>query len=190
MQVVPPPAEWVKRPFDPTEDQSVVVSQWCNSYLRSREGQARGAYFTHGRADEQKHDADIRESSLAMWADQEPLVRALIVSPGVRFEVVCDPERATRTEAGPPVVWAFAATSGDYVVHYVSVKRKIAPLLGADIVRDLLGDRLERPCHFTHELVEMRNGSCGLRMPTSWTWDSLYIARLFAREGVGARRAA
>jgi hypothetical protein len=86
-------------------------------------------------------------------------------------------------------VWAFAATSGD-VVHYVSVKRKIAPLLGADIVRDLLGTRLDRPCVFTHELVEMRTGACGMRMPASWCWDSLFVGRLLARAMVGARRAA
>lgn len=186
-----PSEEWIKRAFIAEEDQDVVVSQWCNSYLRSREGVARGAFIPHGiSAEEQKRDADIRESSLALWADQEPLVRAMFVSPKVTVEVICDPERPRRSEAGPAVVWAFAATSGDYVVHYVSVKRKIAPLLGADLVRDLLGERLNRPCSFTHELVEMRNGSCGLRMPPNWSWDSLFLARLFAREGVGARRAA
>ncbi len=184
-----PSEEWKKRAFIADEDQDVVVSQWCSSYLRGREGVARGAFLPHAKVSETQSLGSVREASLALWADQEPLVRGLIASPGVRIEVVCDPERARRSEAGPAVVWAFAATSGD-VVHYVSVKRKVAPLLGADMVRDLLGSRLDRPCWFTHELVEMRTGSCGQRLPQSWSWDSLFIARLFAREGVGARRAA
>ncbi len=190
MAAVPPTPEWIKRAFIPDEDQDVVVSQWCNSYLRSREGIDRGAFHPHGKAEDAIRDDDVRESSLAMWAEQEPLVRALLVSPWVTVEVVCDPERPRRSDAGPAVVWAFAATSGDYVVHYVSVKRKIAKILGGDIVRDLLGNRLEHPCSFTHELVEMRSGACGLRMPASWGWDSLYLPRMLARAMVGARRAA
>ena len=63
-------------------------------------------------------------------------------------------------------------------------------MLGAAMVRDLLGTRLERPCSFTHELVEMRSGACGARMPPTWGWDSLFAARMLARQLVGERRAA
>ncbi len=183
--------EWIKRAFVPEEDQDVVVSQWCTSYLRGREGVTRGAFIPHAKASETQSLETVRTASLAMWAEQEPLVRALLSCPrGVTVEVVCDPERPHRTAAGPAVVWAFAATSGD-VVHYVSVKRKMAPLLGADIVRDLLGSRLDRACSYTHELVELRTGACGARQPAAWTWaNSLFLPRLLARNVVGERRAA
>lgn len=179
--------EWTKRAFIAGEDLDALVYLWCTSYLRSREGVARGAYLPHSRASEAQSRDDVRTASLAMWADQEPLVRALLGSADV--EVICDPDRARRSEHGPAVIWAFAVTSGD-VVHYVSVKRKIAPLLGSDIVRDLLGDRLDRACSYTHELVEMRSGGCGVRLPPTWGWDSLFVARMLARSLVGERRVA
>ena len=67
-------------------------------------------------------------------------------------------------------------------MHYVCVKRDIVRAgFGADIVRDLLGDRLERPCSFTHELVEMVDGKCGVRVPRSWRWEwSLWLPRRLA----------
>jgi hypothetical protein len=180
-------SEWVKRPYIASEDLDALVYLWCTSYLRSREGIARGAYVPHGSAAETNRRAEVREAVMDMWADQEPLVRALL--DGSDVMVACDPARPRRTEEGPAVIWAFAATSGD-VVHYVCVKRKLAALIGADMVRDLLGSRLDRPCTFTHDLVEMRTGSCGVRLPESWGWDSLFLARMFARQAVGARRAA
>ncbi len=185
-----PPKEWDKRAFDPVEDQNVVVSQWCTSYMRGREGVSRGAFLPKARASETQFLEEVRKASIEMWAEQEPLVRALLASPAVTVEVICDPERTHRTDAGPAVVWAFAATSGD-VVHYVSVKRKVALVLGPELVRDLLGDRLERACTFTHELVEMRNSSCGVKLPLTWVWaNSLVLPRMIAQMRVGPRRAA
>ncbi len=163
--------EWVKRAYVPEEDLDALVYLWCKSYAHSPYGLARGAHRTH------------TPEELAYWDAQEPIVKQLLARTDVA--VICDPDRVRRGDAGPSVIWAFAATSGD-TVHYVCVKRKIAPILGADIVRDLLGDRLERACGFTHDLVEMRSGACGVRLPRQWYSDSTAIARML----VGPRRAA
>ena len=168
-------SEWIKRAYLPEEDESALVYLWCASYMRSLEGVARGAYLEHGSAEAQKQVPAIRAARRELWAEQAPLVETLLARTDV--EVVCDPERATASDAGPAVIWGFACTSGD-VVHYVSVKRDAVKAgIGADIARDLLGARLERACTFTHDLVEMRTGSCGLRLPRSWGWDSLWLAR-------------
>lgn len=176
-------AEWTKRAYLPEEDESALVYLWCNSYLRSTEGIARGAYVPRLRGDEQRNDDKVRAAIRAMWADQAPLVEVLLAS--TRVEVVCDPGRPRTTEAGPAVVWGFASTSND-VVHYVCVKRGVPQELKADIVRDLLGSRLDRPCGYTHELVEMLTGECGVRLPSSWTWNEMWLARHLA----GRRRVA
>lgn len=163
--------EWTKRAYIPEQDLDALVYLWCKSYAHSPYGIARGAHLTH------------TPQELAYWDEQEPVVKRLLATADVA--VVCDPERVHRSSAGPAVIWAFAATSGD-VVHYVCVKRKIAPILGADIVRDLLGSRLERACGFTHDLVEMRNGACGVRLPRNWFSDSTQPTRMI----VGRRMAA
>lgn len=177
--------EWVKRPYVAAEDEDALVYLWCNSYLRSAEGVARGAHLEHGRGAEERSSTSVREASRKMWAEQAPLVEVLLASTDV--EVVCDPERPITTAEGPAVIWGFAATTGD-VVHYVCVKRHIAKELGPDIVRDLLGSRLDRPCTFTHELVEMRTRACGVALPRNWGWDSLWLPRRLVglREVAGA----
>lgn len=175
--------EWKKRAYVPKEDETALVSLWCTSYLRSSEGVARGAYIPTRRADDQQRDEKVRAAVRAMWAEQAPLVEQLLRCTDV--EVICDPERVYTTEAGPAVIWGFASTSGD-VVHYVCVKRSVPEELRGDIVRDLLGDRLERRCRYTHELVEMVSGQCGVRLPQEWRWDRMYLARLMA----GRRRVA
>lgn len=177
--------EWLKRPYIAAEDEGAIVPLWCKSYMRSCEGVDRGAHKPLLRGDEGAQSPAVRAAVRTMWAEQAPLVEALLAAPWATTEVVCDPERPVTTAEGPAVIWGFACTSGD-VVHYVCVKRNIAKELGADIVRDLLGDRLERPCSFTHELVEMRTGACGVRLPRSWGWDSLWLPRRLA----GLRRVA
>lgn len=167
-------ADWTKRAYLP-EDESALVYLWCQSYMRSLEGVARGAYVEHASAELQKGSPEVRAARRELWAEQAPLVEVLLARTDV--EVVCDPERTHASEAGPAVIWGFACTSGN-VVHYVSVKRDAVKVgIGADIVRDLLGSRLDRECSYTHDLVELRTGSCGVRMPRGWGWDSLWLAR-------------
>jgi hypothetical protein len=176
-------AEWIKRSYIPSEDEDACLYLWCNSYLRSREGVARGAHLEHGRGGEERTSPAVREAARAMWAEHAPLVELLLASTDV--EVVCDPSRPLTTAEGPAVIWGFAATTGD-VVHYVCIKRQIAKELGPDLVRDLLGSRLDRPCTFTHELVEMVSKQCGVGLPRQWGWDSLWLPRRL----VGLRRVA
>lgn len=155
-------AEWVKRPYLPEEDEDGVLYLWCKSYARSRYGTAVGAHMRH------------TPEERAYWAREAPVVERMLALATV--EVVCDPERPVRSEAGPAVIWAFAATTGD-TVHYVCVKRTIAPLLGAEIVRDLLGDRLDRACPFTYDPTEMRTGACGVKLPRDWYPDPSWFGR-------------
>lgn len=169
-----PLSEFVKRAYIPAEDLDALVYLWCKSYAHSPYGRARGAHLDH------------TPGELAYWADQEPVVKRLLSSACV--EVACDPDRSRSSPAGPAVIWGFAATSGD-TVHYVCVKRNVArvPGLGAEIVRSLLGDRLDRACGYTHDLVEMRgSGACGVMLPRSWYSDSTQIARML----LGPRKAA
>ncbi len=166
--------DWLKRASLP-EDEDALVFLWCTSYMRSLEGEERGAYLRHGSESNQKAVPEVREARRELWAEQAPLVEVLLAKCTV--EVVCDPERPVAGPDGPAVLWGFACTSGD-VVHYVCVKRNVVKAgFGADIVRDLLGSRLQRPCWFTHDLVEMRTGACGVRLPGLWGWDSLWLAR-------------
>lgn len=166
---VPVTAPWIKRPYVAAEDEDGVLSLWLKSYARSAYGLARRADETTG--------PHVR----AYWAEQAPLVEALLRSADT--ELVMDPDRVHASEHGPAVFYGFACTSGD-TVHYVCVKRSAVKAgLGADIVRELLGSRLERPCGYTHELVEMRSGACGVRLPRDWYSDSTFLARRV----VGAR---
>jgi hypothetical protein len=181
-----PVSEWTKRAYIPSEDEDALVYLWCASYLRSLEGIARGAHLEHGRAAEERTSPAVREAARKMWAEQAPLVELLLSTTDV--QVVCDPARPLTSPAGPAVIWGFASTTGD-VVHYVCVKRDVVKAgFGADIVRDLLGDRLERACTHTHDLVEMRTGTCGVRLPRNWGWDSLWLPRRLVglREVAGA----
>ena len=175
-QLPVPSADWVKRPYIAADDEDALVYLWCASYLRSIEGVARGASVPHGLAGETQQRPEVRAASRAMWAEQALLVEWLLAHADT--QVVCDPERSRASDAGPAVIWGFSCCSGD-VVHYVSIKRDVAqvPGLAAEIARALLGDRLERPCRYTHELVELHSGRWGLRVPRSWGWDSLWLAR-------------
>ncbi len=172
-------SEWIKRPYVPADDENALVSLWCSSYMRSCEGIDRGAYNPRAREGGADTSA-VREAVRKMWAEQAPLVEVLLANADV--EVVCDPERPRASAAGPAIIWGFACTSGD-VVHYVCVKRPMNTAIGRELVEDLLGDRLKRPCTFTHELVEMRpdalgtSRSCGVALPRSWGWDSLWLPR-------------
>lgn len=162
-------ADWIKRPYDAAEDERALVYLWLKSYAHSSYGVARGAHV------------DASPEEVAYWREQAPVVEALLRSADV--EVICDPDRAVPSEAGPAVIWGFACTSGD-VVHMVVVKRSVARAgLAQDIVRDLLGSRLERACGMTHELVELRKI---LGVPRQWYVDSTWLGRAL----IGARRAA
>lgn len=171
---------WVKRAAVP-EDEGALVYLWLKGYAHARENVTRGANRDHS------------EAERTYWREHAPIVEALLRSQTV--EVLCHPERVHASSAGPAQIFGFACTTGD-VVHWVCIKRKYARDamlrdLCADMVRDLLGDRLERPCAYTHELVEMRRhpvrpAPCGVALPASWYEDTWWVAR----QMLGGARAA
>ena len=183
MTSAPDETPWVRRPYDANEDEDALVALWLMSYMTGSEGVRRGAHRSGMRGDAERSDEEVRAARREMWAEQAPLVEVLLASTDV--EVICDPDRVTTGPLGPAVIWAFAATSGD-VVHSLVVKRSVAREIGADLVRALLGDRLERPCAFTAELPEMTSGRCGVRLPSRWHLDPLWLPRRL----VGMRRVA
>lgn len=180
---VVPVSDWTRRAYDPRTDEDAIVYLWLKSFAHARENVQRGAH----------RDASIAEHTY--WHEHVLVVERLLdVAETV---VLCDPERCTVTAAGPAVLMAFACFTDD-VVHYVSVKRRYAREgFGPEMVADLLGERLERPCLYTHELTEMRPGvdlkgqmraQCGVAVPPSWrAADPYWLAREFAG---GARVAA
>lgn len=144
---------WSKRAYDPRTDENALVYLWLKSFAHSSYGVAAGAH------------RDASTAELAYWARHRLVVMPLLESCTV--EILCDPE-------DPNVIWAFAATKGN-VVHYVCVKRTFHKEgVSADMVRDLLGDRLTRPCLCSHELPELRQA--GLDWPTAWTLDPYAVA--------------
>lgn len=162
-------SEWTKRAYLPSDERGVLYL-WLKSYAHSAYGVARGAHI------------DASPEELAYWNDQAPVVEALLQHADV--EVACDPDRVYDSEAGPSVIWGFACTSGD-VVHMVVVKRSAHRAgIAADIVRDLLGNRLERACGMTHEQSEIRK--IFGRIPRAWYMDSTWLGRAL----LGSRRAA
>lgn len=177
-------SDWVKRAYDPRTDEDGVVYLWLKSYAHTESNKLRGAHKDHS-----THER-------AYWAEHAPVVEALLRRSTTH--VLCDPERVYASEAGPPVFWAFACTEGD-TVHYVSVKRRYAREgFGPEMVGDLLGDMLTRPCVTSHELVEMGSEipirhrgrvqpSSGVFIPKQWRHDPWWCYR---REVGGARKVA
>lgn len=155
-------AEWTVRDFLP-DDENCVVSTWLKSYAHARE--VRGGDFPSANID--GHPDEIR-----FWRVHQPIVEALTRFGQVR--VVCDPNRATY-DNGPAVVWAWSCTSED-TVHWVCVKRSVVRAgFGEDIVRDLLGERLERPQQTTFELVDLAK----LKMvPEDWFRATHWLSAL------------
>jgi hypothetical protein len=156
-------APFALRPYT-DEDNDFVVYSWLKSYAHSAYGISRGAH------------EDRSPEELAYWAEQKPVVEALLR--GCSVVVACD-------VGAPHVIWGWACTSDD-VVHYVLCKRKVHDVdgLSAQVYRALLGDRLERAVPMTHELVDFRRAGLragGVMLPRSWFLDSTWFARNMRR---------
>jgi hypothetical protein len=147
---------WTKRPMLPMDEDFIVYS-WLTSYSRSREGQALGA----------NHEGDAKRR---FWEEHRPIVEALIRTENV--EVASD-------AADPTVIWGWACTSGD-TVHYALVKRSLMQAdreKSIELVRDLLGDRLDRACPYTREQRDLY--LLGL-VPREWYPSSIWFAKRVA----------
>ena len=156
-------ADWVKRAYV-SGDEKGIMYLWLKSFAHSRFGRCKGASVSNTPAERR------------YWSEQAPVVEYLLAN--AETTVAADPDR-------PDVIWAFACTSGDNVVHYATVKRQVISTVGedfgAEIMRDLLGERLEKTCFMTHEIVW---GQTGLEMPRRasdqkalWVLDPTWFGR-------------
>ncbi len=132
---------WRIRSYDEAIDINGVLYLYLKSFAHSSFGRARGA------------QVDGSDGERTYWAYHRKVFEHLLKSAETR--VLCDPEE-------PSVIWAVATTSGEDVVHYCVVKRKFKEF-AADMFRALLGDRLDRPCTYTHCLQ-----GTGVLVPASW----------------------
>lgn len=175
---------WVRRPYDSATDEDGVLYLWLKSYAHTRDLVEQGAH------------KDGSDAERRYWREHAPIVECILRSGIAATTVLCDPSRVHASADGPPVIMAFACTSGD-VVHYVSVKRQYAREgFGPDMLAELLGDLLTKPCTYSHDLVEMRpvrdrrSGEmrvpCGVQIPSSWRKDAWWLSRLL----IGGARAA
>jgi len=106
--------------------------------------------------------------------------KAYIATHGPRLIRIC--ERADVSvlcdDEAERAILGFAVTEGD-VIHYVMAKRSLHEHgVSADAFRLLLGERLSRPCVFSHELCEFRDYRSmleGLAIPSTWAWDPYSI---------------
>ena len=130
---------WIKRAYDPADEAGVLYLH-LKSFAHSPFGRAQGAHI------------DGSDGERAYWKAHREVVLGLLASADT--EVLCDPEE-------PSVFWAFAITRGD-LVHYAVVKRRFRGE-SASMFRDLLGERLDRPCTYTHDFA-----GTGLTVPASW----------------------
>lgn len=146
-------SDWTIRPAVP-EDEDCIASMWLRQLCHGQDARAAGLK----EAAQRGSDAQI-----LYWEQHQPIVTALIR--GADVVVACDPERVGYEPDSPAVVWGWAVTSGD-VVFGVGVKRRVSRLgFGRDLVREMLGDRLDRYQRTVMDLVDMS----GLRMiPATW----------------------
>lgn len=156
-------ADWVVRPYE-AADENCVVSMWLKSYAHAREVIETG--LRH--AAEDGHAEEIR-----FWKIHQPIVMGLLER--ASLVVACDPSRSTYEGGRPAVIWAWACVSGE-TVHWVAVKRSaIQAGLGPDLVRAVLGDRLDKPQSTTFELTDLRR----LQMvPKTWLRDRGWLSAM------------
>lgn len=162
--------DWLKRRYV-ADDESAVVALWLKAFAHARHNVARGA------------NVDGSDAERAYWREHAPVVEFLLQHAEVW--VACDPERATYEPGRPAVIFGFAAVGPGDVVHQLVIKRKYAPIFGAEVTRDLLDGRLDKPQVCSHELPEMRPGRegrparCGVSQPSNWVVDEHWLARQF-----------
>lgn len=83
----------------------------------------------------------------SFWSMYQPIVVGLLNSPHVETRVLCDPERSTYGD-GPAVVWGWMIASQSTVYGLGIKSAFLASGIAGDMVKDLLGDRLEREQRF------------------------------------------
>jgi hypothetical protein len=165
-------APWVLRPFgeDPRDEEAMHYLLGV-AYTRSRAGQRAGASRAGRRGDEPNGEMVIKQR--AFLAAMSPVWSWLLDNATVTLAV--DPEQRH-------IVWGWAITSEPNVVHAVGVKRSViddaGPDVAQDLVRDLLGHRLDKHQVLTLELPQMRvrgDAAIGIDRPREWSLDPVWL---------------
>jgi len=161
------PREWLVRPYD-SADEDAMHYLLGIAYTRCRSGMRAGAARAGRTVVGPPGEAVARQR--AFLAAHRPIWAWLLAEASVALAV--DPE-------APQIIWAWLVTSGDDVVHAVGAKRSlIAAGLAAEVVRDMLGSRLDRHQVCSLELPQMRTiGSegIGIDRPRLWSLDPSYL---------------
>lgn len=172
-------SDWLQRPFMDADEDPLIYLLGV-SYTRSRAGQRAGASRAGGSRDGESerpsapdHDAIAKQKSFL--EAHRPIWQWLFKHADV--SLVCDPEM-------PSIIWGWLITTSHDVVHAVGCKRSFtdrkageAPL-SIDLVKELLGDRLDRFQVCSLELPQMRqkgSGSIGLDRGRSWSLDPTWL---------------
>jgi hypothetical protein len=156
-------SDWVIRPAV-RDDEPCIASMWLRQLCHGQDARAAGMRGASERGSDEQ---------IAYWQELQPIVTALIRSAVVT--VACDPERATHEPGAPAVVWGWAVTRDD-VVFGAGIKRSVSRAgLGADLARDILGERLQRPQVTVLDLVDLAS----LRLiPPTWRRERGWLSSL------------
>lgn len=149
-------------PYDASKHEGFVLESWLRAWARSRAGVQMGVNNQDG------------PRWRAFFENYRPLVLTLLQTE--RVVVIEDAET-------PGVIWGWMACSHDReTVHDVVIKRELTKADAGeamheearDMVRQVLGDLLEKRVGHTGELAAMRVLNMWPRM---WHYDTTYIAR-------------
>lgn len=161
--------EWLIRPYDAALDEDGLHYLLGVSYTRTRAGQRAGASRA-GRPMPGLRDEDMVARQRAFLEAHRPVWTWLLTH--AETSLLVDPD-------APGIVWGWLVTSGDDVLHACGVKRSIIEQgLGPDVVRALLGGRLERHQVCTLELPQMRTrgpDAAGVDRPRTWSLDPTWL---------------
>lgn len=166
--------DWLFRGYDPVLDDGLPYLLGI-SYCRSRAGQRAGASRAGRDGSVERATADHVASQKAFLEAHRPIWQWLLANADVRLAV--DPEV-------PHIIAAWLITSGPDVIHAAGCKRAlnepgVEPGPGADVIRQMLGDRLERHQVVTLELPQLavRKGTdfVGLERPKMWSLDCTWL---------------
>lgn len=168
-------APWLIRPYNADQDEHALMYMLGIGYTRSRAGIRAGASRAGGstspaeRAGGTPHP-DTVERQKAFLAAHRGMWLWLLENADV--SIACDPENTS-------IIWAWLVTSSPNIVHAVGCKRSLIEAeLSADVVRDMLGDRLKTHQVCSLELPQMRTRggeAIGIDRPKEWSIDPTWL---------------
>lgn len=141
-------------------DEGFCVFSWLHSHARSEHGKRwnTSQFRILGQDDH-------------YWTEHRRIVLRLLRESDTR--VVCDAEQ-------DDIIWAWACTDGDDVLHFAVVNHKLGGDLAPELIDALVPGRLQRKQLVTHEQTGLR--AAGIKVPSEWRYDPFWIAAKWAME--------